>query len=259
MSTESELLVELTKAVSELANSSSSAGSSATLQAVSIKLPEFWSDDPEVWFVRVEAQLRSKFITADQTKFDYVTTALDNRAASEVKSVLLNPPEQGKYQALKTALLNAFGKSQMQKDSELLNISGLGDRKPSAFLRYLESLNNDAETLRRAFFLAQLPSQVRAILAVQEFQDLHELAIAADRIIEANDLLPNHQSMSTVYHKPARRVFAKSKPQLLAQSTICFYHKKFGPKARHCRPGCPFETLDRPTTTGQENDQAGRQ
>ena len=154
MPTESELLVELTKAVpvSELANCSSSAGSSATLQDVSIKLPEFWSDDPEVWFVRVEAQLRSKSITADQTKFDYVTTALDNQAASEVKSELLNPPEQGKYQALKTALLNAFGKSQMQKDSELLNISGLGDRKPSAFLRYLESLNNDAETLRRAFF-----------------------------------------------------------------------------------------------------------
>ena len=92
--------------------------------------------------------------------------------------------------ALKTALLNAFGKSQLQKDAELIDISGLGDKKPSAFLRYLESLNNDADTLRRAFFLAQLPSQVRAILAAQEFPNLQELALAADRIIEANELLP---------------------------------------------------------------------
>ena len=136
------------------------------------------------------AQFRSKSIIIDQTKFDYIITALDNRAAAEVKAVLLNPPEQGKYNALKTALLNAFGKSQLQKDAELINISGLGDKKPSAFLRYLESLNNDADTLRRVFFLAQLPSQVRAILAAQEFPNLQELALAADRIIEANELLP---------------------------------------------------------------------
>ena len=34
-----------------------------------------------------------------------------NALKTEVKAVLLNPPEQGKYNALKTALLNAFGKS----------------------------------------------------------------------------------------------------------------------------------------------------
>ena len=93
---------------------------------------------------------------------------------------------------MKTALLNAFSKSQLQKDAELLNISGLGDKNPSAFLRYLESLNNDADTLRQVFFLAQLPSQVRAILAAQEFPNLQELASAADQIIEANKLLPTN-------------------------------------------------------------------
>ena len=97
--------------------------------AVEIKLPKFWTDDPEIWFLRAEAQFRAKSIIVDQTKFDYVITALDNCAAAEVKAVLLNPPEQGKYNALKTALLNAFGNSQLQKDAELLNISGLGDTK----------------------------------------------------------------------------------------------------------------------------------
>ena len=103
-------------------------------------------------FFGAKAQFRAKSIIVGQTKFDYVITALDNRAGAEVKADLLKPPEQGKYNALKTALLNAFGKSQLQKDAELLNISGLGDKKPYAFLRYLESLNNDADTFRRAFF-----------------------------------------------------------------------------------------------------------
>ena len=80
---------------------------------------------------------------------------------------------------MKTALLNAFGKFQLQKDTKLLNIFGLGDKKHSAFLQYLQSLNNDADTLCE-HFLAQLLSQVHAILAAQEFQDLQELALAAD-------------------------------------------------------------------------------
>ena len=144
MSADSEILTQLTEAVSKLTNN---ALSTSRIQAVAVKLPEFWTDDPEIWFLRAEAQYRAKSIIVNQTKFDYVITALDNRAAAKVKTVLLNPPEQRKYNALKTALLNAFRKSQLQKDAELLNISGLGDKKPSAFSRYLESLNNDANTL----------------------------------------------------------------------------------------------------------------
>ena len=128
MSADSEILTQLTEAVSKLTNN---ALSTTKIEAVAVKLPEFWTDDPEIWFLRAEAQFRSKSIIIDQTKFDYIITALDNRAAAEVKAVLLNPPEQGKYNALKTALLNAFGKSQLQKDAELINISGLGDKKPS--------------------------------------------------------------------------------------------------------------------------------
>ena len=148
---------------------------------------EFWPDDPKICFVRVKAQLRSRSVTQDQTKFDYVIASLDNRTTAKVKSVLLNPPAENKYDAIKEASLSAFGKSQAQKDATLLNISGLGDRTPSALHRKLESLNNDEETLRRAFFKAQLPSHVRSILALQEFSDIHALVKAADCIVEAQN------------------------------------------------------------------------
>ena len=87
MSADSEILTQLTEAVSKLTNN---ALSTTKIQAVAVKLPEFWTDDPEIWFLRAEAQFRSKSIIIDQTKFDYIITALDDRAAAEVKAVLLN-------------------------------------------------------------------------------------------------------------------------------------------------------------------------
>ena len=152
---QNEALTRLAEAISNL-NTSTSQNSrqadAAAVSAVSVKLLEFLPEDPEVWFIRVEAQLRSRSVTQDQTKFDYVVASLDNSTAAEVKAVLLHPPAANKYDAIKEALLGAFGKTQAQKDAELLNILGLGDRTPSALLRKLESLNNNADTLRRAFF-----------------------------------------------------------------------------------------------------------
>ena len=76
--------------------------------------------------------------------------ALDNVAAGEVEALILTTPARDKYTALKTALIKAFGKTQAQKDNELLSLSGLGDKKPSALLRHIRSLNADPETLLRA-------------------------------------------------------------------------------------------------------------
>ena len=96
MADSNEAILHLAETISKLnvPSTSSSSTTMSEVSAVSSKLPEFWPEDPEVWFLRVEAQLRSKSITADQTKFDYVVTALDNRAAVEVKAVLVQPPEQ---------------------------------------------------------------------------------------------------------------------------------------------------------------------
>ena len=121
-----------------------------------------------MWFARVESQFGTKQITGDQTKFDYVVSSLDNSTAGEVEAILTNPPQANKYNALKTALLAAFGKTWTQKDSELFSITGLGDMKPTALLRRLQTLNSDPKTLFRAHFLALLPSEVRCVLAGRE-------------------------------------------------------------------------------------------
>lgn len=45
--------------------------------AVSLKLPMFWTSQPQVWFQQAEAQFHIRRITADDTKYYYVVSALD--------------------------------------------------------------------------------------------------------------------------------------------------------------------------------------
>ena len=144
------------------------------ISAVSLKLPEFWTTSPEVWFARVEVQFGTKNISTDQTKYDYIVSALDVKTAEEVQDILVNPPDANKYSVLKRALLKAFGKSQAQRDNELLNLNGLGDRKPTALLRKINALNDGPQSLKRALFLSNLPTDIRSILTGQDFGDIQK-------------------------------------------------------------------------------------
>ena len=170
----------------------------AQVNATAAKLPQFWQGNPEVWFRQIESVFttRKPAITTQQTRFDYIIQALDNNTAEKVQSLILNPPEQP-YDKLKAALIAAFGKSQAEKDQELLNLNGLGDRKPSELLQHMNNLNADPETLFKAMFLAQLPPGVRRILATSAKTDIGELAIEADRITEVSRLSNDWQVNAT--------------------------------------------------------------
>jgi hypothetical protein len=243
------------------------------VQAVALKLPEFWTDKPEVWFARVESQFGTKAITVDKTKFDYVVSSLDTTTAGEVEAILLNPPENDKYNSLKTALLAAFGKTQAQKDSELLSITGLGDVKPSALLRRLQSLNNDPATLFRAHFLALLPSEVRSVLAGQDIPQIADLAKAADRVMEARGF---DSHVSPVEVQAVRAQNTRRPPNQQGggdvergnkkSDHICFYHIRYGKDAHRCQPWCLLNDSVRgqlknngPKGGYQGNSSAGRQ
>lgn len=232
------------------------AASPAAVTAVSLKLPAFWSNDPEVWFAQVEAQFqtRNPAITADQTKFDYTVAALDPTAAKEVRSIILQPPESGcRYDTIKAALIAAFGTSQAAKDAELLNMSGLGDQTPTGLLRHMRSLNADPATLFKAVWLAQLPMEARRVLAASPTTDLDVLAKQADAIVE----------ISRIHNSRAMVAAAQSSVQVKARmvTETCFYHVKFGQDARKCRGGnCPMQHLVEKTvpTPVSGNAVAGR-
>ena len=88
---------------------------------------------------------------------DKLIKLLDSSMSLRVLSVIENPPTEGKYQAIKDALLAAYETTQFQKDTSLLKMTGLGDCRPSELLQYVQAMNKDPETLFRALFLNQLP------------------------------------------------------------------------------------------------------
>ena len=231
----------------------------ATLSSVSIKLLPFWITRPEVWFRQVEAQFatRTPAITVDLTEFNHVVAALDHITAGEVEAIILSPPADGKYDALKAALINAFGKTQASKDMELLSLSGLGDRKPSSLLRHMESLNADPKTLLRALFLAQLPMVARRILTGSSTTDLNDLAKEADAIMEVSTRAFSATGISGVHNPMSSTTVAMPKD-------LYFYHTKFGKEARKCnKGGCKLAYLIPSSTsisssTASGNGQAGR-
>ena len=231
-----------------------------SISAVSLKLPEFWTRSPEVWFAKIEAQFNTRQISSDQTKYDYVLASLEVGVAEEIQSILLNPPDSDKYISIKKALLKTYGKSQAERDTELLNLNGLGDRRPTALLRKIENLNNDPATLKRALFLANLPQNMRPILAAQNITDLNVLAEAADRIYETNSASAAISSVESNLQVDAFNFKSKtnpnksiSKPKIgeRAQSNICFFHTTFGMKAKKCEANCKFASLLQ--TSGNSN------
>ena len=191
--------------------------------------------------------------SAEETKFNHAVQGLDNSTAEEISAFLTSPPAQGKYTALKDLFIDTFSLTQDEKDSRLFAIDGLGDRKPSALLRHMESFVKADErksTVFRDIFLRNLPSSVRVALARNPPADLKDLAKAADAILAAEQAPPVVTSVEAV---------RTSKPARSGTATRCWYHIKYQADARRCSAttsGAPCDMAH--TLKASGNASAGR-
>jgi hypothetical protein len=141
---------------------------------------------------------------------------LEETSATEVSSIINNPPQDAKYQALKDALISVYDETQETKNAKLLAIMGLGDRKPTGLLRYMRSLCDDVnQPLFRAHFLVHLPLDVRRILARNPPADIEALAKEADAIMQVKDTQAVNQLEVDSIHQPGRSC---------SPSTKCYNH-----------------------------------
>ena len=161
----------------------------AIAHAVSLKLPEFWPSDPELWFARVEASFEAQGITLEKTKFGHVVRGLPAQYASEVRDIILSPPTSP-YTAIKGALKKRVCPSKQQQLQQLLHLEELGDRKPSQLLRHMLKLRGgtiteaDRDEIFREIFLQKLPTHIRTVLAIHKAESLGNLADMADNMAE---------------------------------------------------------------------------
>ena len=215
------------------------------VSAVSIKLPTFWVHSPQTWFAQSEAQFAIRGVTADDTKYYYVVSALDSETANRALSILSDPPATDKYKAIKDFLIGTYGLSEQERASALLNLPGLGDMKPSELMDKMLALLGAHKPcfLFKHIFIQHMPPHVRTPLANSPITDYRELAKEADR-----------------YHAATTNngIFAvKQDARTPTNMVLCSYHRRFGKKARKCTPPCTFK---RPVfSLDQGNEQLGQQ
>jgi hypothetical protein len=229
-------------------------------------MPPFWPDRPALWFAQVEAQFELAGVTSQKTKFNQVVSQLQQQHAAEVEDIITIPPQDNPYDRLKAELVKRLSTSREQRVRQLLSHEEMGDRKPSQFLRHLKGLAPDVpDDFLRTIWASRLPPHVQAILAGQTEGSLDSASHLADRICEVTPLpttaavtastpedsaglrerideltrlvasLQASQGRSRSHSRHRRDRTPHVSP---ARQDMCWYHWRFGDKARKCTPPC---------------------
>ncbi|KAM7310284.1 uncharacterized protein ISCGN_007197 [Ixodes scapularis] len=179
------------------------ATSAATVGAYAVRLPPFWAQHPEVWFLQVEGSFRLANIISQEVRFSHVQASLPCAVALEVYDILARPPATNPYDALKTAILERTMLLERKRLQQLVSAEALGDRRPSQLLRQMQALLGDrAATFDSQFlkelFLQRLPPSVQMILVTASDLSLPALALHADKIMEVASQHPSTSTVSSV-------------------------------------------------------------
>ncbi|XP_011884092.1 PREDICTED: uncharacterized protein LOC105571234 [Vollenhovia emeryi] len=153
------------------------------------KIPPFWRQAPEDWFLRVEASFRNANITVDSTKVDYLIASLDPEVISHIRDLIQEDPLPANlYKALKDRVLATFAVSPEARLRQLLKGQVLGDRRPSHLLSQMNQLNGGqcSPAVLKSLFIELLPEAHKTILVAMNEPDLQKLAGIADKLADIN-------------------------------------------------------------------------
>lgn len=244
-------------------------------------VPQFWPENPEIWFAQIEAQFYNAKVHTDTAKFNTIVGAMDSKILGQVSEAVLSPPEQNKYENIKRLLILRFSDSEQMKARKLLSQMTLGDQRPSHLLnemRHLAGAKLPDEFLK-TLWLANLPTHARAILSACD-SNLAALGTMADKILEVGQfsninvvetstatadwsrrpnteysalelrieqLTKQVQNMSHQRHSRSRsrnRSAGAARDRSTTERAVhdfCWYHYKFGTAATKCKEPCKFK------------------
>ena len=170
---------------------------------------------------QTEAQFALHNITDCITKyFTFLDPVVAERMAGDVAAV----PTEGKYKYLNSKLVEVYGFTDDQKADRLLDLSGLGDWKPSQLCEHIQSLTVSQDVLMQRIFLCRLPEDVYVQVTVLDADTLPALARKANVIMAAKWGPPSIYASSLPMGK-------KSPPHHPEKTNLCWYYAKFGHKA----------------------------
>ncbi|KRY28926.1 hypothetical protein T03_16089, partial [Trichinella britovi] len=241
--------------------------------AISVKLPPFWPHSPRLWFAQAEAQFALRHVSASLTKYYHVIASLPDSVAPDVDD-LLEPAGDAPYETLKRRLLERYGESDDDRFNALMNSARAGDTKPSQLLR--EMRRNCGKDLDpntcffKKLFLQRLPLNIQMILRANTYSNIEEMANKADELIALSnngsgsicavkkvngdkaptleerieDLEERFRSLNRRPDDAPRTPSPKRLSSSRARrhtSPVCYFHRKFGTRARKCRSPCRYQ------------------
>ena len=200
------------------------------ISAVAVKLPDFWPADPALWFARAESMFNMRGIKDQRTKFDHVAFAISNEFATEIRDILMHPPNDQPYDSLKGELIRRLQISEQKRLWQLLTEEELGDRKPSQLLRRIQQLvgTNTLDEL----VLAAAPHDL----------SLESLAAMADRVAEATGKSVHTADQAST---PTTTSLAALEQMVASLALVV---EKLAKQARHGRGRSQHRTRGRSTT-----------
>lgn len=222
------------------------AGNQPSISRLTTELPPFCRSSPEKWFSEAEYQFQLAGITQDNTKYNDLLVALDESLIPLVQDIILDEKNKEKYKSMKSRLIETYQLSYVERIIKLVDGFTLGDRRPSELLKEMQSVAPDdiPEELIQALWLRLLPHNVRLDLC-SVTDNLEESAKRADASYKLNkDKQEILAAMARKTEAAMSRIteHVNRKPLTIKQDTpkICFYHRKFGTKAKKCILPCSF-------------------
>lgn len=223
------------------------------LTTISVKLPTFWTDSPEVWFIQAEAQFENKRITASRTKFTHCVAALPQDVACRLLDLVRSPPAEP-YEALRRRLIQMYTLSDFQRYQALQSLPLLSDQRPSELMdKMLMLLPEDEKPgfFFRGLFMDRLPADVRSHLLTESISDPRRMALRADELWTIRGKSSAVHAISdeclqevNALQRKASSGGRKSKPTASSNpsrgSSECWYHRRWGDEATQCRAPCSY-------------------
>jgi hypothetical protein len=219
---------------------------------VSMKLPEFWAADLDLWFSQAEAVFRRSSVQDLHVRYDFVLIKLPKDVLISVRDVVraVTDDTEDTYSLLKSRLVSSYAQTKWQLANKLLDVPDLGDHRPSALMDRMMSLLPAGEkpgVLFQALYLRHLPLDMREHAGGCQFDTASQMVEYADLLWDARggacvDLYVvkegarrGRQSSRSPRRSPGRR------DKTPATRGFCRLHAKWGAKAFKCIPPCTFQ------------------
>ena len=176
--------------------------------------------------------------------------------------IILKAPEVGDYAKLRKEILDVYTPSPSVRLTTLLEVEFVPGTCPSLFFRSLKSQVTDlnlTDDFLLTRWISKLPEAVRPALLVlkQQGSPLHIILAAADDAINSVSSGPRIAALKTntrpiQKRQPFRRFgFFRNqrqkrrsrlnRPVNAINTGTCWFHRRFGSRAKHCKTPCQFK------------------